>query len=750
MVGCRPKAESLRTAEDVDHDGQQGPPVVDGRGRGAPAPPGAPPGLGRSGDGDPAGGEGGEDEGNEAEGHNASGGDRAAAPDDGTPSSPERPSGPPVGRRSRPVRRGRIADWDERDAAARGRRGGGRRRPPLGAGAGGEGGPGPRAEAREEAEGIDPPRADNFGPQERHRRALEEKRSSITAGRRKTSPPSRALPRGSGGRDAPCARGSPRYERGRPLAPAAPAAADRRCRRRKSQTRRRPPPPSLVPSLQMERKFLSRETAQALETVRAVVAKFPEYGVVDLLGTYRMPCSSISCASGNFSNTARDRHFSGMHPNAPKEVRCDDLRSNYVRRSPKDVIWSIVALSRLQRVSDSTGDERRNVATNAAAAAKDRELLGELVRYCAFANAAYGWKGFWFTGRWHFGEGDRVLVRSTGIDRRDIVTANWHSKANRPAYYVARDVGRKSIVLSIRGSLSPRDILTDLCASSENFLVEDGPNIGDVEGASAPPLLMGRAHKGMVDAARSVARMTGKVISDELEARPDYDLVIVGHSLGGGVAAVVAAMWRRRFQGRVRSIGYGNPCVFPPDVAREFGDHIVSVQGDGDPFATISLGHLADATKALSELSRDRSLRDEVLRRTGTGTSLTKGARPEDLSPADRAWCADAMASLRTRMDSEKLFPPGRIYRVSGPWLELPPPPSMVAVESREDRSVKVEAARLEPMDVSAYGELKLHPRMFDLSLHIPVRYETLLRRLASSKEEEEEEAAKEAEAARR
>ena len=62
---------------------------------------------------------------------------------------------------------------------------------------------------------------------------------------------------------------------------------------------------------------------------------------------------------------------------------------------------------------------------------------------------------------------------------------------------------------------------------------------------------------------------------------------------------------------------------------------------------------------------------------------------------------------------------------------------------------MKVEAARLEPMDVSAYGELKLHPRMFDLSLHIPVRYETLLRRLASSKEEEEA-AAKEAEAARR
>ena len=102
----------------------------------------------------------------------------------------------------------------------------------------------------------------------------------------------------------------------------------------------------------------------------------------------------------------------------------------------------------------------------------------------------------------------------------------------KKAYYIARDTKKKTIVLGIRGSLSPRDILTDLCASCENFLVEDNSEIGDIaveediNNATIPPLIVGCGHKGMVDAARSVARMTAKTISDELDAHKDYSLVI--------------------------------------------------------------------------------------------------------------------------------------------------------------------------------------------------------------------------------
>ena len=67
---------------------------------------------------------------------------------------------------------------------------------------------------------------------------------------------------------------------------------------------------------------------------------------------------------------------------------------------------------------------------------------------------------------WHpFGGNYRVLARSTGINRRDIVTAKGQSAGvlHREGYE------RRALVLSIRGSLSPRNILTDLCASCEDF-----------------------------------------------------------------------------------------------------------------------------------------------------------------------------------------------------------------------------------------------------------------------------------------
>lgn len=165
---------------------------------------------------------------------------------------------------------------------------------------------------------------------------------------------------------------------------------------------------------------------------------------------------------------------------------------------------------------------------------------------------------------------------------------------------------------------------------------------------------------------------------------------------------------------RVRSIGYGNPCVFPLNITKEF-DNIITVMGKGDPFATISLGHLADVTKAISKLCQDRGLREEILRRTGIG--LLFDSKPKDMPLEDHEWCANAMTFLRKQMDSEVLLPPGKIYHISGPLLEF---------QTEGNTSI------VKPVDQITFKELKLHARMFDFSLHIPVRYKMLLRRLAS------------------
>lgn len=180
------------------------------------------------------------------------------------------------------------------------------------------------------------------------------------------------------------------------------------------------------------------------------------------------------------------------------------------------------------------------------------------------------------------------------------------------------------------------------------------------------------------------------------------------------------AMWKRRFENRVRSIGYGNPCVFPLNVTKEF-DNIISIMGSGDPFGWISLGHLADLTKALSQLCRDKGFRDEILDRTG-GRLLKY---PKEVSQEDHDWCVNAMEALRKQMDSEILVPPGSIYHLSGPLIDF-------QVNIGNNSVIRGDEAKLKSVDAIQFNELRLHARMFDVSLHIPARYETILKRLAS------------------
>ena len=438
--------------------------------------------------------------------------------------------------------------------------------------------------------------------------------------------------------------------------------------------------------------FFSPETARAIKTIKQILAEFPDYGVVDLLGLY----------------------------------------------SPKEVILSILALSRLQHViaiRQNKQDEEDRYEENSI----DNSTIHELAYYSTFANVAYGWKGSAFCGRMQLGNNNRALMRRTGIKHQDVLMTNWHSRAHRPAFFLVRDRKRNSIVLSIRGTLSPRDVLTDLCASCDNFLIEDKPEeehakdedctesdsesvMRDFDDAIISSdwgqIEFSRAHSGMVEGARGVARMTAKLISDELESNPNLSLVIVGHSLGGGVGAVLATMWKQRFANKVRSIGFGNPCVVPLRITSSC-DNIISVTGEGDPFARFSLGHIADLTKALSKLCCDAEFRDEIMQHTGT----TSWLHPEEISEEDYAWCLNAMTFLKKQMNSEILVPPGLIYEMSGSLFDFP----------ADGGEASTKRSNIRIVDPTKFDEMRISPRMFNLSRHVPARYETVLQRIAAS-----------------
>ena len=85
---------------------------------------------------------------------------------------------------------------------------------------------------------------------------------------------------------------------------------------------------------------------------------------------------------------------------------------------------------------------------------------------------------------------------------------------------------------------------------------------------------------------------------------------MTGHSLGAGIASII----HRELKGkegwkRTRCFAYGPPCCVSAAVAAD--KDTVSVVRDGDPFRSLSLGHVLEVLEGVRVVKRWRGERDE-------------------------------------------------------------------------------------------------------------------------------------------
>ncbi|NXU76887.1 DGLB lipase, partial [Oreotrochilus melanogaster] len=282
---------------------------------------------------------------------------------------------------------------------------------------------------------------------------------------------------------------------------------------------------------------------------------------------------------------------------------------------PSDIAAGLTLLHQEQDKMESCPKDPEEVLCHSPSSlvADDLDIeLENAAHFMLFAAAAYGWPYYIYTNpftalcklsgdccgnrptdsditgsdrhNFHFGS----ILQITGLQYRDFIHISFHNKIYEIPFFVALDHKKEAIVVAVRGTLSFEDILTDLSADCEDLTLED-------------VLENGFVHKGITQAANYIYRklINEGILNKAFTIASEYKLVIVGHSLGAGTAAILAVMLRNSFP-TLRCYAFSPPGGLLSKSLADYTKHfIISVIVGKDLVARLSMPNMEDLKRRI-------------------------------------------------------------------------------------------------------------------------------------------------------
>ncbi|XP_051561602.1 diacylglycerol lipase-alpha-like isoform X2 [Myxocyprinus asiaticus] len=262
-----------------------------------------------------------------------------------------------------------------------------------------------------------------------------------------------------------------------------------------------------------------------------------------------------------------------------------------------------------------------------------------------------------------------LAIRRQFLDRDlkevQIVYTSCHDAVYETPFFVAVDHAKKKVVISIRGTLSPKDALTDLTGDSERLPLEEqhGTWLG---------------HKGMVYSAEYIKKkLEQEMILSQAFGRDlgkgtmHYGLVIVGHSLGAGTAAILSFLLRPQYPS-LHCYAYSPPGGLLSEDAMEYSkDFVTSVVLGKDLVPRIGLSQLEGFRRHLLEvLQKSEKPKWRII--AGGTKCIPKSELPMDdgpplsqgVTPSNSRLCLHPSDLSIALSASTPLYPPGRVIHV--------------------------------------------------------------------------------------
>jgi hypothetical protein len=160
------------------------------------------------------------------------------------------------------------------------------------------------------------------------------------------------------------------------------------------------------------------------------------------------------------------------------------------------------------------------------------------------------------------------------------------TEPGRVGHFVAVHHGRKEVVISIKGTSTLSDVLTDVIGKAIPHTMEGKKEI--------------RCHEGMYTAAQLLLEETVHLI-EKFFIPQGYKLFVCGHSLGAGVSCLLGLFLKQHIPDiDLQVYAFATPACCSYDASLDCKDYITSVVNNNDCVPRLSLMNLRMLNKLLA------------------------------------------------------------------------------------------------------------------------------------------------------